>query len=643
MKTKKLIAGLCSCALLVSGTNIAPTSTVEADSVWLPFALEAPKDVVLDWLQGGDSPTTMQVGYNMSEEMCNFMKLKRDDYDSYKDVIGQQKYDSVDIFAQIDWAIDDPENGWHYNDFWDTMGYEVTGAYRVGCWDVMQSSPSGDTTTTEWIMRSGGYGDINDITNQYWYGDNENPGLKNQLKEGQYNIVNGEDSSYITIDYKEHTVYVRVRYGVEIGDMNNGYSYTFSDWSNVASYGKNGNGFIPYTESTIPTPDPYDLRITDKYFNNNPIAGVKIKVSDELASQVTQIVARGGAMFLEVEMRAQGTDKWRFIAGDRNVSPSELEQPLSYLVDEGQMIPAGSTLEFRCRFFCSQYPSYGVEALPDLYSSYSKTLTVTTPVQIGSGKSVYDQTPANPSTEKPTTAPGSGDSGNKSTINSNGDNKQVDNAPIYSALTGATNTQVDNFVAALSNDNDPKGTSFDYLFGRQKKSTKNAITLTWKKPAKASYFVIYGTKCGKKNRYVKIGSATSTSFTQSGLKKGTYYKFLIGAFDSNNKLLGMSNTIHIATKGGKYGNFKSVTTAAKKNKVTLDKKGKIFKLKGKGIVESKKLKVPVHRTVRYLSTNKKIATVDTSGKVTAKKKGKCTIIVYAQNGAFKKITVTVKK
>jgi hypothetical protein len=642
MKAKKLIAGLCSCAMLVSSINLTPTSTAAATAPWLPFPLEAPKDVALDWLGGGDSPTTMQVTYNMSEDMCNFMKLKRDDDDAYRDLIAAQKYDSVDIFAQIDWAIDDPENGWHYNDFWDTMGYEVTGAFRAGCWDVMRSTPSGDTTSYEWIMR-GDYGDVSDTTNPYWYGDNENPGLKNQLKEGQYNIVNGEDSSYITIDYKEHTVYVRVRYGVEIVDMNNGFSYTFSDWSNVASYGKNGTGFVPYTESTIPTPDPYDLRITDKTFNDNPVAGVKIKVSDELASKVTQIAARGGYMYLEVEMRAQGTDEWRFIVGDRDISPNELEQPLIYLVDAGQMIPAGSTLEFRCRFNCCQYPYYGAEALPEIRSPYSKILTVTTPVQIGSGKSVYDKTPAEPSTEKPTTTPGSGDSGNKSTINSNGDNKQVDNAPIYSALTGATNTQVDNFVASLSNDKDPKGTSFDYLFGRQKKSTNTAITLTWKKPAKASYFVIYGTKCGKKNRYVKIGSATSTSFTQSGLKKGTYYKFLIGAFDSDNKLLGMSNTIHIATKGGKYGNFKSVTTDAKKNKVTLDKKGKTFKLKGKGIVESKKLKVPVHRTVRYLSTNKKVATVDASGKVTAKKKGKCTIIVYAQNGAFKKVTVTVKK
>ena len=46
--------------------------------------------------------------------------------------------------------------------------------------------------------------------------------------------------------------------------------------------------------------------------------------------------------------------------------------------------------------------------------------------------------------------------------------------------------------------------------------------------------------------------------------------------------------------------------------------------------------------IRYLSTNKKVATVTKKGKIKAKAKGKCTIIVYAHNGANKKVKVTVK-
>ncbi len=46
--------------------------------------------------------------------------------------------------------------------------------------------------------------------------------------------------------------------------------------------------------------------------------------------------------------------------------------------------------------------------------------------------------------------------------------------------------------------------------------------------------------------------------------------------------------------------------------------------------------------LRYLSSNKNIVKVDDNGKITAKKKGKCKIYVYAINGARSAITVTVK-
>ena len=49
-----------------------------------------------------------------------------------------------------------------------------------------------------------------------------------------------------------------------------------------------------------------------------------------------------------------------------------------------------------------------------------------------------------------------------------------------------------------------------------------------------------------------------------------------------------------------------------------------------------------HRSVRYESTNTKIATVSKAGVVKAKKKGTCYIYAYAQNGVSKKIKVTVK-
>jgi hypothetical protein len=70
--------------------------------------------------------------------------------------------------------------------------------------------------------------------------------------------------------------------------------------------------------------------------------------------------------------------------------------------------------------------------------------------------------------------------------------------------------------------------------------------------------------------------------------------------------------IHVATIGGKVGNYKAVKTKAKKNKVEIED-GKSFKLAGKGVPQSKKLKVKAHTRVRYESANNDIAKVTAKG------------------------------
>ena len=54
-------------------------------------------------------------------------------------------------------------------------------------------------------------------------------------------------------------------------------------------------------------------------------------------------------------------------------------------------------------------------------------------------------------------------------------------------------------------------------------------------------------------------------------------------------------------------------------------------------------KLPLkNKKLTYVSSNKKVATVDKKGKIKAKKKGKCTIYVYAKNGKRAAVKVTVK-
>ena len=70
----------------------------------------------------------------------------------------------------------------------------------------------------------------------------------------------------------------------------------------------------------------------------------------------------------------------------------------------------------------------------------------------------------------------------------------------------------------------------------------------------------------------------------------------------------------------------------------------------KNLVHSTKIKasftksgtVKKHVGIRFESSNTKIATVSSKGKITAKKKGKCKIYVFTQNGLCKIIKVTVK-
>ena len=56
----------------------------------------------------------------------------------------------------------------------------------------------------------------------------------------------------------------------------------------------------------------------------------------------------------------------------------------------------------------------------------------------------------------------------------------------------------------------------------------------------------------------------------------------------------------------------------------------------------KKMKIKRHRKVAFESSNPKVATVTSSGKIKAKSKGTCYVYAYAQNGVFKKIKVVVK-
>lgn len=190
---------------------------------------------------------------------------------------------------------------------------------------------------------------------------------------------------------------------------------------------------------------------------------------------------------------------------------------------------------------------------------------------------------------------------------------------------------------------DVPGSTFSKI--RLKATGKStSIKLTWKKVSGATGYIIYGSKCGTKMKKITtIKGASKKTYTQKKLKAGKFYKYIVVAYkdvDGKQVALATSKSAHaMTTKNSKYSNPKSVKVNA--SKVTL-KKGKSKTIKASYVMpKNKKQKVHIKK-FRYESSNPAVATVSSKGKIKAKKKGKATIYVIAQNGVNKTIKVTVK-
>lgn len=198
-----------------------------------------------------------------------------------------------------------------------------------------------------------------------------------------------------------------------------------------------------------------------------------------------------------------------------------------------------------------------------------------------------------------------------------------------------------------------KTTGFRRLRARSVKQTKTSVTLQWNIIKDADGYFVYGNRCNtgtKSYKYRKLATITGgdiSTWTQKDLKKGTYYKYVVKAYRMVNGKKVVTDTsisVHAVTGGGKYGNAKAVSVTQignKKNvsKITL-KMGKTAQIKAKEVKKDKKIER--HRKLCYESSNTKVATVTPDGLIRATGKGTCTIWVYAQNGIYKALKITVK-
>lgn len=191
--------------------------------------------------------------------------------------------------------------------------------------------------------------------------------------------------------------------------------------------------------------------------------------------------------------------------------------------------------------------------------------------------------------------------------------------------------------------------------GLKVSQTGSKINVTWGEVKDAKGYEVYVQYCGKKFTSKSINSVNSGRVTKIvitkvngkklDLKKN--FKVYVRAYkklENGKKVtLGKTITAHIVgRKNTGSTNVKEVKVS--KSSYTL-KVGKSATIKAKTVLVDKKKKELSNahaKQFRYVSSDKKVATVSSNGKITAVGKGSCVVYVYARNGCAKKVKVTVK-
>ena len=239
-------------------------------------------------------------------------------------------------------------------------------------------------------------------------------------------------------------------------------------------------------------------------------------------------------------------------------------------------------------------------------------------------------------------------------VDENGKVTAIGNGTVIITVTTEDGKNTASITITVKTPDEPvinKTKGFGRLKVRSVNQTKTSITLEWSKLDGVDGYLVYGNRCNtntKTYKYQKLATITNgRTWTHKNLKKGTFYKYIVKAYkivDGKKVVTDTSVSIHVITQGSKYGIAKSVSVTKignKKNvsKITL-KKGKTAQITAKEMKKDKKIRH--HRKLCYESCNTAIATVTPEGLIQAVGKGTCTIWVYAQNGVYVALTVTVK-
>ena len=325
----------------------------------LPFTLTAPEHVAITYLDGADSLNTCKVAWSQNASMSEWASRLADPatHNTVVKEIEAMGYEDVFYTAQMDWSIDSTED-WHYNKYWDSDGCDSENVQHLGDWAYTSFLQGNDISMDAWVFRD--MGNIADPNDSVWYGSHHDSddylGWKDVLKEGQYTIVKTDESEqHAKIDLTNHTINVRMRWLVTVrkaGEPAEGQTNEIrigSDWSQIASVGKDAKPVASVKKGDIAAPVIRDLHYVTEEFNGHPQVAFYLDVPDATTNALINAQATGGGIFLRTEARVPNGE-WVELQGDWTLKTGEMVIALQNLAEKEKTVAKDTPIELRCRY-----------------------------------------------------------------------------------------------------------------------------------------------------------------------------------------------------------------------------------------------------------------------------------------------------
>lgn len=181
--------------------------------------------------------------------------------------------------------------------------------------------------------------------------------------------------------------------------------------------------------------------------------------------------------------------------------------------------------------------------------------------------------------------------------------------------------------------------------GKVKGTAYNKVSISWSKASNATMYRVYYKQSGAK-KWKAVANVSGTSYTHTSSKKaplvsGKKYVYTVRAYNKSSKKWGKYNT-----KGVSVTVPKKNSTPAKVlvQSVDIDNVTRVLTTKGETYQFTSTV-LPANattKTLKWTSSNPKVATIDQNGKVTAVTEGETTITATATDGSGKKDTANIK-